>query len=40
MTDVCYCGHMQDEHEDTAMEPCGVEGCPCTAFDPDEEARP
>jgi hypothetical protein len=31
---------MEDEHEATAMEPCGVEGCLCIAFDLDPEARP
>lgn len=34
--ETCTCGHQDDEHEDTAMAPCTVEGCDCLAFEPGE----
>ena len=39
---LCYCGHVEDEHEDGFFRACTVEGCECIAFeqvhvDEDEE---
>ena len=40
-TDTCYCGHVEDEHEETKMGAgaCTVEGRPCIQYDhnPDDE---
>lgn len=37
-TDICYCGHVRDEH-DHARGECTVEGCHCAHFDHDPDAR-
>lgn len=34
-SDVCYCGHVRDEHEDGRHE-CTSSGCDCELFDHDE----
>ncbi len=34
--EVCTCGHVLDEHEDTMLMPCDIDGCPCIAYDEDE----
>ncbi len=33
----CFCGDVRDEHEAGGGEPCTIEGCGCTMFDPDLE---
>ncbi len=33
MEKVCYCGHVEDEHDKTHV--CTVEDCPCTRFEED-----
>jgi hypothetical protein len=34
--DACLiCGHAEDEHEDSWLAPCEVEGCECFAYDPE-----
>ncbi len=44
MADICYCGHVRDEHfngdepEHPQSTSCTVEGCDCIAFDGDPEA--
>jgi len=35
---VCFiCGHLQEEHADTFIQPCEVEGCECEVFEPGED---
>lgn len=34
--DVCYCGHIRDEHIDGHRE-CDVTDCRCIAFEYDQE---
>lgn len=36
--DVCYCGHVYDEHDPDDGLACAVEGCDCAYFDLDEGA--
>lgn len=38
MEKVCTCIHVLDEHEDTFMQPCTIDGCECLAFEMDREA--
>lgn len=33
MEDVCSCGHVEDEHENTALGACTVGTCSCPAFE-------
>ena len=35
-TDVCYCGHVRDEHK--KGDECTVLGCDCDFFEQDPEA--
>jgi hypothetical protein len=34
---LCYCGHLDDEHD--GEENCTIEGCRCVAFEQDEEEK-
>lgn len=36
-TDICYCGHVRDEHEEG--KDCTVEGCDCIHFEHNPEAK-
>jgi hypothetical protein len=36
-TDLCTCGHVNDEHEPGFISPCTVEGCDCRDFEKAEE---
>ena len=31
------CGHLRDEHANTFLEECEVDGCECELFDPQED---
>jgi len=35
-TDICYCGHVRDEHD--RQRECQVEGCGCNHFEWDADA--
>jgi hypothetical protein len=33
----CVCGHSEEEHKRSFLQPCEVEGCDCIAFEEDSE---
>lgn len=39
MSYICICSHAYDEHAESGLQSCEVEGCLCATYDDDPDAE-